>query len=76
MHHIVKCESNYRPDVQSFHPDPNSPNGREESYGLVQIHLPSHPSVSLEQATDIEFALDFLASNVKNGKQRMWTCGR
>lgn len=35
----------------------------EESYGLAQIHLPSHPNISREQAMDAYFALDFLVEN-------------
>lgn len=34
---------------------------REESYGIAQIHLPSHPSISKEQALDPEFAISFMS---------------
>ncbi len=47
---------------------------REDSWGLAQIHLPAHPEVSKEQATDPEFAIDFLVKNVSEGKAYMWTC--
>jgi len=33
---------------------------REPSYGLAQIHLPSHPKVSVEQALDPYFAVDWM----------------
>jgi hypothetical protein len=36
---------------------------RERSYGLAQIHLPDHPSVTYDMATDPEYAIDFIASN-------------
>lgn len=49
---------------------------RERSYGLVQIHLPDHPSVSYEQATDPEFAIDFLAKNISEGRLSMWSCAK
>lgn len=49
---------------------------RERSYGLVQIHLPSHPSVSYEEATDPEFAIDFLAKNIAQGRLSMWSCAK
>lgn len=49
---------------------------REDSWGLAQIHLPSHPSVTREMAQNPAFAVDFLVSNVADGRQRMWTCGR
>lgn len=32
----------------------------EESYGLAQIHLPSHPHITKAQALDAYFSLDFL----------------
>lgn len=73
MHHIIKCESGYRPDVQSGYYQ----NGkREESYGLVQINLPSHPTITYEQAIDPEFSINFLAENLSKGKGSMWTCYR
>lgn len=65
MNHIVKCESNYVPNIWGDYGN---------SRGLVQIHYPSNPTISDEQAMDIEFALDFLARNLKNGKGSMWTC--
>lgn len=46
------------------------------SYGLVQIHLPAHPHVTKEQATDPEFAIDFILDAWEKGQQRMWTCAR
>ena len=45
----------------------------EESYGLSQIHLPDHPKVSLEQATDIDFALNFMAREYSLGHD-IWYC--
>lgn len=35
----------------------------EESYGLAQIHLPSHKNVTKEQAMDAYFAIDFLVEH-------------
>lgn len=54
----------------------NKKGEREKSYGLVQIHLPSHPNVSYTQATDPEFSVKFLAKNLSEGKGGMWTCYR
>lgn len=45
----------------------------DESYGLVQIHLPSHPEITKEQALDPEFALNFLAREIKAGREWQWT---
>lgn len=78
---VVECESQYVYDIQSQHRyhAGNVPKGynvgdREESYGLAQIHLPVHPNVTKKQATDPEFAIDFLAKNLKQNKGNMWTC--
>jgi len=49
--------------------------GREQSFGLAQIHLPDWPSVTQEQARDVDFALDFMASNLSEGKN-IWSCKR
>ncbi len=49
---------------------------REESYGLVQINLPSNPTVSYEEATDPEFSLTFLASRLALGHGYLWTTYR
>ena len=50
---VIKCESNFR-NIQSE----IIKNGvREPSFGIAQIHLPSHPDVSMEQALDEEFSI-------------------
>ena len=65
MNIAVKCES-------QFHPNAVGDNGK--SFGLVQIYLPAHPQISKEEAMDVDFALDFLAKNLKAGRSGMWTC--
>jgi len=48
---------------------------RENSWGLVQINLDHNPQVTLEQALDPDFSLEFLASNLAQGRCKMWmTC--
>lgn len=64
---VIKCESNG---------NPNAVGDGGYSYGLVQIHLPSHPTVSKEQALSPEFAIKFLTANLALGNGRMWTCWR
>ena len=77
MRKIVVCENrDYDPLLQSYHKDPTGPNGRENSWGLVQIHLPSWKDITKEQATDVEFSLDFLAKKMSEGHSRLWTCAR
>lgn len=46
---------------------------RENSWGLAQIHLPSHPSVTKEQAQDPEFSIEFMARHLSKGKD-IWNC--
>ena len=72
---IMSCENkDLDPDLQSYVPDPTGPNGMEDSWGLVQIHLPSNKGVTKEQATDPEFALNFLAKGLSEGQCRKWSC--
>lgn len=47
-----------------------------KSHGLAQIHSPSHPTITLEQAEDPEFAVNFMAENISKGKGNLWTCYR
>lgn len=71
---IAECENiPLDPDLQSYHVS----NGvREQSYGLAQIHLPSNPEVSKEEAQDPEFAIEFMAQKFQDGKAERWTCYR
>ena len=81
MTRIVECESNFIEDAQSIHtykrdrPELGVKKGeREKSYGLVQVHLPSHPNITYEQAIDPDFSLNFLALNLSEGRGYLWTC--
>ncbi len=81
---VVKCEDpNLSPTQQSnyhyiyYDSEGNRQTGaREKSFGLAQIHLPAHPSISYEQAIDPDFSLNFLAKMLSMGKGSMWTCWR
>lgn len=46
---------------------------QEMSFGLAQIHLPDHPKISYEQATDVDFAINFMAESYSKGKD-LWYC--
>ena len=81
MSSIVGCESGYQSDVQSkyLYTEKNVPRGykvgdREQSFGLVQIHLPAHPTVTKEQAKNPYFAVEWLAQGIAEGKASMWSC--
>lgn len=80
MKSIVNCESQYNVAIQSAHryTATNAPRGykqgdREQSFGLVQIHVPVHP-VTREQAIQPIFAIDFLAKHIAQGQASMWSC--
>lgn len=69
MMNTIKCESQYS-NVQSRIVYKGV---REDSWGLVQIHLPSHPMVTKQQALDPEFAVNFMAEKFSNGWTK-WSC--
>lgn len=59
MKRTLYCESGYQ-NIQSN----IVKNGiREPSYGIAQIHQPSHPTITREQALDPEFAIKFMSDN-------------
>jgi hypothetical protein len=59
MKRTLYCESGYK-NIQSN----IVKNGiREPSYGIAQIHQPSHPTVTREQALNPEFAIKFMSDN-------------
>lgn len=63
--HTIYCESMFY-NIQSGIVN----NGvREPSYGLAQIHLPSHPNITAEQALNPYFAVDYL---IKNWNTEKW----
>ena len=79
MEEVVRCETagTFDPEIQSQHfypPGSGHGSGQEQSFGLAQIHLPAHPHVSYEEATDPDFALEFMAKNMAEGQASMWTC--
>lgn len=68
MKRTIYCESGYK-IVQSN----VVKNGvREDSWGLAQIHLPSHPTVSKEQTLDPDFAIKFMSDNFYRVKWYGW----
>lgn len=64
---VIKCESGYNPKAHN----PNPP--LENSWGLVQINLLAHHDISVKQATDPSFAIDYLAKNLAMNTDH-WTC--
>lgn len=67
MRKIIHCESSG---------NPNAVGDGGYSFGLVQIHSPSWPDITQEQAVDPEFAINFLAKKLSEDKGHLWTCYR
>ena len=62
MERTIECESRFN-NIQST----AYQNGaREDSWGIAQIHLPSHPEVSRDEALDEEFTIEWMAKNFNN----------
>lgn len=85
MYALVACETAHTFDatIQSRHTYPYTVDkwnvragDRELSFGAAQIHLPSHPGVTQEQATDPDFSMQFLARNIAEGRIHMWSCAK
>lgn len=76
MWNVIKCENPILdPKLQSL----VVKNGiRENSWGLAQIHLDAHTSITKKQAQNPIFAIEFMAKNFSQGVKgkRMWTCWR
>lgn len=64
---VVYCESHFVKDATG---------DGGHSHGVVQIHQPSHPEVSLEEAENPAFALEWMAEQWSAGKADMWSCYR
>ena len=47
---------------------------RERSYGLSQIHLPDHPYITISEAKDATYSIEFMARAFSKGKQGWWSC--
>lgn len=82
VYRTAYCENNtFDPNRQSEHrytfsnPKWGTVAGeRERSFGLPQIHLPSHPNITHEQATDPEWSLEWMVKEFANGRASAWTC--
>lgn len=61
---IITCESNFNPQAKNI-------TSKESSYGLAQINLKVH-NITIEQATNPEFAIRFLAKNLSKNRGNMW----
>jgi len=66
-HYLIKlaeCESGASSTIQSF---ARQPYGREQSFGIFQIHVKAHTDVTVEQAKDPEFNTNWAINRIKKG---------
>lgn len=47
-----------------------------KSFGIAQIHSPSHPTITREQALDPYWAMEWTAKEFSEGRKWQWTCAR
>ena len=90
MSQIIDCENTERdPLLQSRvlytqaqisrHSDWGEVGEREKSFGLVQIHIPAcnkwnGKCITKKQAQNPEFAVNYLAHELSNGRGSKWSC--
>jgi len=66
---VLDCESHFVSEQSRI-----ITNGvREPSFGIAQIHIPSHPEVTKEQALNKEFSIHWTAKKWNEGF-RNWSC--
>lgn len=65
MGKVIFCESSFKE---------NAVGDNNTSFGLSQIHLPAHPNITKEEAFDREFAIEFMAKEMSEGRAWKWSC--
>ncbi len=72
MEAVIKCESDFIPQ-QSNYKSATGPNGREDSWGVAQIYLPKHPTITRDMAMDPDFSVQYMASHWHTDH---WSCAK
>lgn len=67
MIRVARCESGFLSNAVGDH---------GMSYGLYQIHLPAHPTITKAQALDPIWSMEWAAKQFAKGNARIWTCFR
>lgn len=73
MLETIRCESGFVSQQSKYIRKDGT---REPSFGIAQIHLPDHPSVTKDEAMDENFSVRWMAKKFKDGKMGWWTCWR
>lgn len=75
VYRIIECENReLDPNLQSRIKRAGGPNGREDSWGISQIHLPDWPGISQDDARDPVYSVRFILAHVMKGKASLWSC--
>lgn len=61
---VIGCESGWNPAATSTTAD----------FGIAQIHISVHPEVSLAQADNPYWAIDWMATEWQAGNASWWSC--
>ncbi len=72
MMKTIACESGFKNIQSNIVKD----GIREDSWGIAQIHLPSHPKFTRLQALDLQISIAFMADAFINREYNMWSCYR
>lgn len=64
---VANCESGFKHDAVG---------DQGKSWGVWQIHLPAHPTVTIEFATDPIKSTEWAMDNLEEGRWGMWSCYR
>ena len=68
LRQVILCESSF---------DPYAVGDDDQSYGLAQIYMPVWgETISIEQATNPHFAINFMAEKISQNRGYLWTCWR
>ncbi len=67
LYATLKCESKLNPAAVGDY---------GTSFGIAQIHLPAHPSITKAEALNADFSIHWAAKQFSLGHQGMWTCAR
>lgn len=79
MYYTLEKESAGWQNIQSLIPNPNGPNGREDSWGICQIHIHDkygrvvHPGITREMAMDWRWCIPWAAQQFVDGNANQWT---
>ncbi len=90
MEKVIRCENTeFDPLLQSKiryteeqiarNPTWGVPGERERSWGLVMLHIPAcnkwdGKCITIEQAKDPDFSINYLAHEIANNRAWKWTC--